>query len=106
MSEPAWKAELSRALVLYGFLAETDEERMAVVMPHIEAAFKRGHEAGRSQAGYRLVEENERLRRELELAHQSKRREGICPSCLSILPGGAASAPAAGGTTPASAGEP
>jgi hypothetical protein len=52
MPEPQWKTELSRDLVLRGFLAETEEERLAVVMPHIEAAYKRGLTAGRSQAGY------------------------------------------------------
>jgi hypothetical protein len=51
-SEPQWKVELSRDLVLRGFLADTEEERMAVVMPHIEAAFQRGLMAGRSQANY------------------------------------------------------
>jgi hypothetical protein len=50
--EPQWKTELSRDLVLRGFLAETEEERLAVVMPHIEAAYQRGLIAGRSQAGY------------------------------------------------------
>jgi hypothetical protein len=52
MPEPQWKQELSRDLVLRGFLAETEEERMAVVMPHIDAAYQRGLMAGRSQAGY------------------------------------------------------
>lgn len=52
MTEPAWKNALSRDLVLHGFLADTEEERLQVVMPHIEAAYKRGVEAGRSQQGY------------------------------------------------------
>jgi hypothetical protein len=64
VSEPPWKQSLSRDLVLHGFLAETEEERMAVVMPHIEDAYKRGQLAGSSRAGYRLAQENERLRRE------------------------------------------
>lgn len=55
MPEPQWKTELSRDLVLRGFLAETEEERLAVVMPHIDAAYQRGLIAGRSQAGYRTT---------------------------------------------------
>lgn len=55
MAEPQWMTELSRDLVLRGFLAETEEERLAVVMPHIEAAYQRGLQAGRSQAGYRTT---------------------------------------------------
>lgn len=35
------------------------------VLPHLEAAYKRGEVAGRSRAGYRLVAENERLRRQV-----------------------------------------
>ncbi|MEV7814297.1 hypothetical protein AB0P05_26765 [Streptomyces flaveolus] len=64
---------------------------------HVEAAYKRGHEAGSSKAGYRLVTENERLRRELELARREKNGASVCPTCLSAL-----SATASG----ASAGEP
>ncbi|MGI5400614.1 hypothetical protein ACQEVG_14370 [Streptomyces sp. CA-135486] len=33
---------------------------------HLELAYKRGQEAVGSRAGYRVVQENERLRRELE----------------------------------------
>jgi hypothetical protein len=55
VSEPQWKIELSRDLVLRGFLADTEEDRMAVVMPHIEAAYERGLQAGRSQAGYKTT---------------------------------------------------
>lgn len=36
------------------------------VLPHFELAYKRGQEAAQSRAGYRVVQENERLRRELE----------------------------------------
>jgi hypothetical protein len=108
MSEPDWKTELYTALK-----GELDERLRAhtelarefladalggAVMPHIDAAHQRGLTAGQSQAGYRLVRENERLRRELELAHQNKRREGICPTCLSALD--------VTGSTPASAGDP
>ncbi|MFD6249828.1 hypothetical protein [Streptomyces roseolus] len=38
---------------------------LAAVLPHLEAAYKHGEVAGRSQAGYRLVAENERLRRQI-----------------------------------------
>ncbi|MEV4232389.1 hypothetical protein AB0J81_36035 [Streptomyces bobili] len=92
MPEPQWKTELSRDLVLRGYIADTEEERLDVVMPHIEAAYKRGHEAGSSKAGYRLVQENERLRRELALAHQSRREEDPCSTDTAT----------AGGRTPAS----
>ena len=90
VSEPAWKAELRRDLVIHGFLAETDEERMAVVMPHIEAAYDRGLMAGSSKAGYRLVQENARLRRELELARRENKEE----SCETTPVGAARSTPA------------
>ena len=43
------------------------------VLPHFELAYKRGQEAGSSRAGYRVVQENERLRRELELAKRGER---------------------------------
>lgn len=38
---------------------------LRAVLPHLEAAYKRGEVAGRSRAGYRLVAENERLRRQI-----------------------------------------
>jgi DNA-binding CsgD family transcriptional regulator len=71
MSETDWKTALRQDLVIHGFLAETDEERMAVVMPHIEAAYKRGLMAGKSQAGYRQVQALPGLaltKRQLEIA--------------------------------------
>jgi hypothetical protein len=71
----AWKAELAQDLVIRGFLAETEEDRLAVVMPHIEAAYMRGYQAGSSQASYRLVQENEKLRRDLSLARRYKGEE-------------------------------
>ncbi|MFI2348054.1 hypothetical protein ACH492_13600 [Streptomyces sp. NPDC019443] len=40
---------------------------VTAVLPHFELAYKRGQEAAGSRAGYRVVQENERLRRELEL---------------------------------------
>lgn len=36
------------------------------VLPHFELAYRRGLAAADSRAGYRVVQENERLRRELE----------------------------------------
>lgn len=57
MSEPDWRAALQAALewnawriALYGDW-DTDEA-MKVVLPHIEAAYQRGLQAGRSQTGY------------------------------------------------------
>jgi DNA-binding CsgD family transcriptional regulator len=74
MSETDWKTALRQDLVIHGFLAETDEERMAVVMPHIEAAYKRGLMAGKSQAGYREVQALPGLaltQRQLEIARMT-----------------------------------
>lgn len=89
LSEPDWKAELRRDLVIHGFLAETDEERMAVVMPHIEAAYQRGLMAGRSQQSY-----------------ASTRRKGKeKPKWYHLQQMETPSAPSASGTTPASAGD-
>lgn len=99
MSQPDWKAEL-RATV-YAWVSGIDwlkENAYKALLPHIEAAYKRGHEAGSSKASYRLVRENERLRRELELSRRETNREGVCPCCLSAL--------GAIGSTRASAGEP
>lgn len=62
---------------------------MGAVMPHIEAAYRRGREAGGSRAGYRLVLENERLRKELARYE----REEKCAT---------APAPSAGSPSPAS----
>jgi hypothetical protein len=86
MPEPDWKAALRSDLAWKAHVFDgLVDEAMETVTPHIDAAYQRGLTAGQSQAGYRLVQENERLRRELELAHQSKRREAICPTCLSAL---------------------
>lgn len=41
---------------------------LLAVLPHFELAYKRGLMATQSRAGYRLVRENERLRRELRQA--------------------------------------
>jgi hypothetical protein len=43
---------------------------LTAVLPHLELAYKRGQDAAQSRAGYRVVQENERLRRELEQASQ------------------------------------
>lgn len=43
---------------------------MTAVLPHFELAYKRGRMAADSRAGYRLVQENERLRRELKQAKE------------------------------------
>ncbi|MEU3522293.1 hypothetical protein AB0E62_00190 [Streptomyces sp. NPDC038707] len=61
-ASPDWKQALDAALQQITNSTD-DDEAMAIVLPHVEAAFKRGCEAGSSRAGYRLVKENERLRR-------------------------------------------
>lgn len=68
----------------------------ALLDDETRTAYKNGLNAGRSQTGYRLVEENERLRRELAQALQ-QRKEDSCPTFPS--------APSATGSG-ASAGEP
>ncbi|MFE4370347.1 hypothetical protein ACFRMN_19290 [Streptomyces sp. NPDC056835] len=79
MSQPAWKAELRTTVDAWtagGSIVR--EGAFAALMPHIEAAFKRGHDAAKLRQGSRLVVENERLRRELsaharELAEEGRR---------------------------------
>ncbi|WP_326613202.1 hypothetical protein OG949_33120 [Streptomyces scopuliridis] len=76
MSQPAWKAELSRDIeAAIGLNMDCGGAEgvyrlrdvvLKDVMPHIEAAFKRGHDVAKLRQGSRLVVENERLRRELE----------------------------------------
>jgi hypothetical protein len=80
VSEPDWKAALRADL----------GEAFDAAMPHIEAAFKRGFDRGRSRASYRVLRENERLRRELELAH----REGKEEPCRTDTAGAAGPTPA------------
>ncbi|MFF3751756.1 hypothetical protein ACFYYH_15070 [Streptomyces sp. NPDC002018] len=87
MSQPAWKAELSRDIevaiglhMVCGGAKEVHRLRDHVlkdVMPHIEAAFKRGEDAAKLREGSRLVQENERLRRELR-----RRADEDCPCVL------------------------
>lgn len=61
MSEPDWKAELragfeQNAWKIGGPYGDWDtDEAMNVVLPHVEAAYKRGLIAGRSQAGYEVT---------------------------------------------------
>lgn len=96
---PTWNEALRSTVSAW--VAGTDwlkESAYVALLPHIEAAYKRGHEAGSSKASYRLVRENERLRRELEASRRETNREGVCPCCLSAL--------GAIGSTRASAGEP
>jgi hypothetical protein len=70
MARDQWKDELRG--VLDEHFISSGEEIFDLVMPHIEAAYKRGHEAGSSRAGYRLVQENERLRRALGLLRREQ----------------------------------
>jgi hypothetical protein len=63
------KADIRQVLrgVLEGDPAEVDVTAvLAAALPHFELAYKRGLAAAESRAGYRVVQENERLRRELE----------------------------------------
>ncbi|CAL9366923.1 hypothetical protein [Streptomyces sp. enrichment culture] len=55
MPEPEWKTELAMDLSLGSWKIGTDADADAaleIVLPHIEAAYQRGLQAGRSQAGY------------------------------------------------------
>lgn len=58
MSEPDWKDDLradldQNAWKIAGPYGEWEiDEALAVVLPHIEAAYQRGLMAGRSQQGY------------------------------------------------------
>lgn len=55
MSEPDWKTDLDRDLVMNGYRIGYDVDTdavMDIVLPHIEAAYQRGLMAGRSQQGY------------------------------------------------------
>lgn len=81
MAEPDRKAEVTEdmrwALAPHVELHASADAATEVAMRHIETAYKNGLNAGRSQTGYRLVQENERLRRELTQAQQ-ERRESPC----------------------------
>lgn len=67
MSEPGWKDELREdlrwALAPHTGLHESAEAALTAVLPHVEAAYWRGLQAGRSQAGY---QETRRKQREEE----------------------------------------
>lgn len=56
VSEPDWKDELRKAVNRYavGFDYEKETAYQAV-LPHIEAAYRRGLMAGRSQGGYQAT---------------------------------------------------
>lgn len=48
---------------------------LLAVLPHLEAAFERGKSAAKLRQGSRLMEENERLRRELRRQIPNPRKE-------------------------------
>lgn len=80
MSEPVWDDALRNtveAWVVGGFLVREGAYR--ALLPHIEAAYARGLQAGRSQAGYRTTR---------------KKKEPPCPTSPSVpsAPGSSASA--------------
>jgi hypothetical protein len=55
MSAPEWKVALAWDLTMNGYKIGMDADTDAaleIVLPHIEAAYQRGLQAGRSQAGY------------------------------------------------------
>lgn len=85
VSEQQWRDALRAAIKEHAWSEGQAADLTRALQPHFEAAHARGVMTGRSKAGYRLVQENETLRRELALAQQTKRREGVCPSCLSAL---------------------
>jgi len=83
MPEPEWKTELRSELEriagdiergngIQGGIDYARQELESTVFDAVADAYKRGHEAGSSRAGYRLVQENERLRRELEQARKGQ----------------------------------
>ncbi|HEY1157103.1 MAG TPA: hypothetical protein VGE95_12530 [Arthrobacter sp.] len=83
MSEPDWKADLRATVYDWTDRAPAIQEgAMEALLPHIEAAYRRGLEAGRSQAGY---------------STRRKSKEGPCPT---------GTAGAAGSTPASTTGEP
>ncbi|MGW2169183.1 hypothetical protein ACWC1C_01470 [Streptomyces sp. NPDC001705] len=82
MAEPAWNTALRAALDknaqrIVGPSGDWEiEEAMAVVLPHIDAAYKRGLAAGRSQAGYRAL----RKRREEQCETDTAGAAGSTPA--------------------------
>lgn len=83
MAEPEWKTELRSELSriasdvergngIQGGIDYARQDLESTVFDAVEDAYKRGHVAGYSQAGHRLVRENERLRRELELLRKER----------------------------------
>ncbi|MGW2513689.1 hypothetical protein ACWC0A_30700 [Streptomyces scopuliridis] len=84
MSQPAWKAELRTTVDAWtagGSIVR--EGAFAALMPHIEAAFKRGEDAAKLREGSRLVQENERLRRELRRTAEAQQPTAGEPPCCS-----------------------
>lgn len=74
MSEPGWEAELRKTVDAWVEGGEfVRQSAYDSFLRHIDSAYRRGLTAGRSQAGYRLVQENDRLQRLL-------REEGPCAS--------------------------
>lgn len=86
VTEPDWKTQLRRTAEAFaatdfrghpvsppGLRDAVSRYLMGELLPHVETAYKNGLDAGRSQTGYRLVQENERLRRELALAQQERK---------------------------------
>jgi hypothetical protein len=53
VSEPDWKAALRTDLHDHLGSESWADDMGSVLLPHIEAAYQRGLQAGRSQAGYK-----------------------------------------------------
>lgn len=81
MAEPEWKTELRSELSriasdiergngIQGCIDYARRDLEYTVLEAVEAAYKRGIEAAKGRASARLVDENERLRRELEQARK------------------------------------
>jgi len=52
VAEPDWKAAVKTDLEHFAYVVDEQGELMRIVSEHIEAAYRRGLIAGRSQAGY------------------------------------------------------
>lgn len=79
MAESEWKSELRSELSriasdiergngIQGGIDYSRQDLEHTVFEAVDSAYKRGLMAAGSKAGFRLVQENERLRRELEQA--------------------------------------
>lgn len=69
-------SDIERGNGIQGGIDYARQDLESTVFDAVEAAHERGHEAGSSKAGYRLVQENERLRRELEFAERCLNERG------------------------------